>query len=62
MPCVMCTSVKLLPLICVVYAMFCRICKSKGGRKGGKKREMAGEGRKDAGGRRWRKGEEGGGK
>lgn len=44
--CVTCTSVKPLPLICVVYAMFCRIYKSKGGGKGGKKRERAGEGRK----------------
>lgn len=52
-----CISVKPLPLICVVYAMFCRIYRSKGGGKGGKKRERGGEGRKDAGRSKWRKGE-----
>lgn len=59
--CVTCTSVKPLPLICVVYAMFCRIYKSKGGGKGGKKRglERAGKMQEEGGGGRERKGEEG---
>ena len=60
--CVMRTSVKLLPLICVVYAMLCGIYRSKGGGKGGKKRERGGEGTKDAGRRKWRKGEKRGGR